>query len=79
MVTVAETLKYLPDSDNFSGVQGVVVHLGDEDGGYRLVECRAIHVNRGTHWENKSSNPLVDAIVPLGTSECDGQCGRAER
>lgn len=72
-------LKHLPDGDNFSGVQGVVVHLGDKDGGYRLVECCAVHVNGGTHRENKSSNPLVDAVVLLGTSECDGQRGRAGR
>lgn len=62
-----------------SGVQGVVVHLGDEDGSYRLVERRAVHVNRGTHRENKSSDPLVDAIVLLGTSERDGQRGGAGR
>lgn len=69
----------LPDSNNLAHVQGVVIHLGDEDGSDRLIECRSIHVDGGTHRENKSSNPLVNAIVLLSTSERDRQRGGAGR
>lgn len=69
----------LPDSNNLARIQSIVIQLSDEDGSHRLVECCAIHVNGGTHWEDEAGDPLVDAIVLLGASEGDGQGGRAGR
>lgn len=69
----------LPDSNNLAHIQNIVIQLGDEDCRHCLIECCAVHVNGGSHWEDEASDPLVDAIVLLGTSEGDGQGGRAGR
>lgn len=68
----------VPDSDNLAHIQMVVIQLGDEDGCHRLIQCRPIHVDGGPHREDEAGDPLVDAIVLLGTSEGDRQGGRAE-
>lgn len=62
----------VPDGNNLAHIQGVVIQLCDEDGGYGLIERCAIHVNGGTHWEDEAGDSLVDAIVLLGASEGDG-------
>lgn len=62
----------VPDSNNLAHIQSIIIQLGDEDGGHRLIKCCAVHVNGGTHWEYEACDPLVDAIVLFGTSESDG-------
>ncbi len=69
----------VPDGNNLAHIQMVVIQLGDEDGSYRLIECCAVHVNGGTDWEDEAGDPLVNAIVLLGTSEGDRQSCRAVR
>ncbi len=69
----------VPDSNNLAHIQGVVIQLRDEDGSHCLIKRCAIHVNGGTHWEDKAGDPFVDAIVLLCTSEGDRQGGGAGR
>lgn len=67
----------VPDGNNLTHIQSVVIQLGDEDGSHRLIERCAVHVDGGTHREDEAGDSLVDTVVLLGTSEGDGQSGRA--
>lgn len=67
----------VPDGNNLAHIQCIVIQLGYKDGCHCLIECCAIHVNSGAHWEDKAGDPLVYAVVLLGTSEGDRQGSRA--
>lgn len=54
-----------PDSNDLAPVELNPVHLSDEDGGHGLIKRRAVHVDGGTHWEDKACHSLVDAQVLL--------------
>lgn len=59
----------LPDSDDLPHGEIDAVHLCDEDGGYRLVECRAVHVDSGAHGKDEPGDTLVDVQVLFQTPE----------
>lgn len=56
---------FSPDSNNLAPVELNSIHLSDEDGSHSLIKRRAIHVDSGTHWENKTCHSLVDAQILL--------------
>lgn len=62
-----------PDSNNLAPVKRNPIHLSDEDGCHGLVKRGSVHVNGGTHWEDKTCHSLVDAQVLLQASERDRQ------
>lgn len=64
---------FSPDSNNLAPVERNPVHLSDKDGGHSLIKRCAIHVDGGTHREDKTCYSLVDAQVLLQASECDRQ------
>ena len=53
----------LPDGDDLAEVQLVVVDLSDEDGGHRLVERRAVHVDGGADRQHEADDAAVDVVV----------------
>lgn len=57
--------KFSPDSNNLAPVEDDAIHLSDEDGGHSLIKRCAVHVDGGTHWEDKAGYSLVDAQVLL--------------
>lgn len=67
----------LPDGDQLAKVQLVVINLSNKDGCHCLIESCAIHVDSGTHWENKTSDLPVHMTVFQQTLHGDRQCGRA--
>lgn len=67
----------VPDGNNLAHIQCIVIQLGYKDGRHCLIECCAIHVDSGAHWEDEAGDPLVYAVVLLSTSEGDGQGSRA--
>ena len=68
----------LPDGDQLTEVQLVVVNLSDKDGSHRLVQRRAVHVDGGSNRKDEASNLSVDVAVLQQTLHGDGQRGRAE-
>ena len=62
--------RYSHDSDIVGGVEGDVVHLGDEDGGDRHEECGAIHVDGGADRKDELTDPPINARL-LETLEVD--------
>lgn len=67
----------LPDGDDLAEVQLVVVDLGNEDGGHRLVERRAVHVDGGADGQDEADDAPVDVVVLEQALERDRQGGRA--
>ena len=57
------------DGHQDAGVQGDVVHLGDEDRGDRDEEGGAVHVDRGPDREHELGDPGVDLVVLLHAAE----------
>lgn len=55
----------LPYSNNLAPVEADPIHLSDEDGSDSLIKCCAIHIDSGTHWEDKACHSLVNAQVFL--------------
>lgn len=66
----------LPDGKNLAKVKVHVIHLSNEDGCHSLVEGGAIHIDGGTHREDKASNPFIHTVVFFKTAEGDGQSSR---
>lgn len=64
---------FSPDSNDLAPVERDPIHLGDKDGGHRLIKRCAVHVNGRAHWEHKTCYSLVDAQVLLQAPECDRQ------
>lgn len=56
---------FSPDSNNLAPVEHNPIHLSDKDGGHSLIKRCAVHVDGGTHWEDKTCDSLVDAQVLL--------------
>ena len=52
-------------------------HLGDEDGGHRLVESRPVHVDGGPDGEDEPGDPGVDLVPLLETVDGDREGGGA--
>lgn len=70
-------LSALPDSDDLSKVELIIIHLGDEDGCHGLVECGAVHVDGGPDRQHKADDASVDMVVLEEALEGDRQSGRA--
>jgi hypothetical protein len=68
---------HLPDCYDLAKRQGDTVHLSDEDSGYRLVESRAVHVDRGTNRKYKPRDTTIQAEILFETTECHRQSGSA--
>lgn len=68
---------WLPDGDQLTKVQLVVVDLSDEDGRHGLVERRAVHVDGGTHGQDEAGDLPFHVAVLQQTLHGDGQRGRA--
>lgn len=64
---------FSPDGNNLAPVERNPIHLGNKDGGHRLIKRRAVHVDGRAHWEHKTCYSLVDAQVLLQAPECDRQ------
>lgn len=62
-----------PDSNNLAPVEHNPIHLGNKDGGHRLIKRCAVHVDGRAHWEHKTCYSLVDPQVLLQAPECDRQ------
>lgn len=73
VIELAVKSTFSPDSDNLAPVEINPIHLGDKDGGHRLIKRRAVHVDRGAHREHEASDPLIDAQVLLQAAEGDRQ------
>ena len=69
----------LPDGDQLSKVQLVVINLSNKDGRHSLVKRRAVHVNGGSNREDKASNLPVNVAVFQQAFHGDGKRGRAEK
>lgn len=67
-----------PDSNNLAPVKHNPIHLSDEDGCHGLVKRRSVHVYGGTHREDETGHPLVDAQVLFQASERDRQSTGAD-
>ena len=68
----------LPDGDQLSKVQLIVIDLSNKDGRHCLVQRRAVHVDGGAHREDEAGDLSVNVAVFQQTLHGDGQCGRAE-
>lgn len=64
----------IPDSNDVTETQMDAIHLGNEDGGNRLVECCAVHVNCGSDCHNKPCYSGIYLVVLLQALERDWQC-----
>lgn len=65
----------LPNGDNLSNAQRVIIELGNEDGRHCLVQGSTVHVDRGPHGQHEASDALVHPVVFLHTLKCHRQRG----
>lgn len=72
-------LRFIPYSNNLPKVQLIVVYLRNKDGSHRLIECRPIHVDGGSHRQHKPCNPPVHMVILQQALESDRQCGWAAK
>lgn len=61
----------VPDCGDFAKTQFHSFQLSDEDGGHGLVQCRTVHVDRGTDGHHESRYTNVDFIVFFQASHRD--------
>lgn len=55
----------IPDGENLSKVEVIIIDLSDKDGSEGFVKSCAIHVYGGTDREHKAGHPLVHLVVFL--------------
>lgn len=55
----------IPDGENLSKVEVIIIDLSDKDGSEGFVESCAIHVYGGANREHEASHPLVHLVVFL--------------
>lgn len=67
----------LPDCDDLSKVELIIIHLGNEDGRHGFVQCGAVHVNGGPHRKYKTDDASINVVVLQEALEGDRQSGRA--
>lgn len=72
-------LNHLPDGENLSEVEVIVIDLSDKDGCQGFIESCTVHVYGGADWEHETGHTLVYIVVFLKAFKCDGQCCRTER
>lgn len=65
----------LPNGDDLSNAERVIIELGDKDGCHCLVQGGAVHVDGGSHRQHETSNALVHPVVFLHTLKCHRQRG----
>lgn len=66
----------LPDRDDLTKVELVVVYLGDENRSHGLVERCAVHVDGGADRQHEADDASVDVVVLKEALEGDRQSGR---
>lgn len=67
----------LPDRDDLSKVELIIIHLGDEDGCHGLVQGGAVHIDGGPDGQHEADDASVDVVVLKEALEGDRQSGRA--
>ena len=67
------------DGEDLSGIQLVVVELGDEDGRHTLEDGGTVHVDSGADGQDETADAFVHAVVFLHTLDHGGQGRRADR
>lgn len=53
----------LPNGDDLSKVEFIVVHLGYKNGRHSLVEGGPVHVDGGPHRQHKADDASVNVVV----------------
>lgn len=66
----------LPYCHHLSKIKLILVDLSDEDGCHRFIESSAVHVDGGTHGQDKACNLSFYMTVLQQALHCNGQRGR---
>lgn len=74
---LAASQQALPDCDDLSKVQLIIIHLGNKDGRHGLVERSAIHIDGGPNGQHETDDASVNVVVLKEALEGDRQSGRA--
>lgn len=64
----------VPDGDQLSKIQFILIDLGNENSSNCFIQRCSVHVNSGSHWQNKPGNLPVHSAVLQQTFHCNGQC-----